>query len=444
MNLRVITLLCLLFPLIVFGQKKEKPRMLIYGDNYVARKIADQAILSNIPVLVVLSGKDEMSDLEKELQQNSKIDNNPLNENKPIDELGSLEAGARVIQNHMQLKSNLLTLFENTQVNKITKGKRNWEVVLSNKQKFSVISVLDASSDAALTKLSNIKFDSPEIKEYTAAKDMKLAESRTTLASMEMDGQMSVVFLKDILQFEKDNFFDLGSARSVVFNEMDTLNQSFELCQALAATVGYLAFFKTDSKKIDIRKLQAELLSLFSDIIPYQDILLDINEEVVTEGGVILPEKTADSVKTTANVIANTKPFKANPHYKAIQKCYLTGFFLGKSDGNRYIFDKDSPVRFAEIKDVLNDIYTRSQLWFLDNYRDEELTWKDLVSLIKFISFKGDEVEKYIAKEWSNKLKFEGEYRPENKVTREQFAVVTDLFSTAFSKAINLDGSFVK
>lgn len=424
MNLRVLTFLCMLIPCLVCAQKKAKPKMFVYGSDITALSAAIQAARSNVPTVMLMDKPilaEEITSEVLQIEGNKNLDGGiwmgilmemAISKTRD-DSLAQVvkkdfnpQLARNAIDKYMRELPNL-TVIKEQSISKVTRNKRNWEIVLSNRQKFEVLSVVDASEDAGLVKASGLKLDSALQGGYTQAKDMGLAISRTSLAVGELDKVSSVVFLKDLLDFEKENLFDIGRLRSMV-KSPDNIGFRSSFGQAIGATAGYTAFFKTDSKKIDIRKLQAELLAFKARLIPYQDV----------------------EVKDT--------------HFAAIQKCYLTGFFLGKEVEGKYIFDGDQIVKFSDVKTVLNDIYTRSQLWFLDNYREDELTWKDLLGMIKFIAFKGDEVDRQIAKDWKTKLKFEGEFSPENKVTRDQFAVVADLFSSSFAKAINLDGSFVK
>jgi len=424
MNLRVLVLVCLLFPLTVLAQKKEKPRMLVYGSNITALSAAIQAAKSNVPTVMLMDTPilaEEITSNPLSIEGNQNLDGGlwmkilmdmaiSKTRSDSLALVVKRDFNSRLAQNAIDkylTELPNLTIIKNQSVTKIVKGRRDWQVTLSNRQKYDVISIVDATEEAKLFTLADIVIDSAESKGFTSAKDMTLAMSRTTLAVSELNNSAHVVFLKDLLSSEKDSFFYI-SASQKINNTPETIAFKAAYGQALGATAAYCAFFKTTTNKIDIRKLQSELLGFQTRVIPYQDI--EIN----------------------------------NDHFNAIQKCYLTGFFLGSEESGKYLLNKDQNIRFDEIKEVFNEIYTRSQLWFLDNYRDDELTWKDLIGLIKFVDFKGDEVERQIEKDWKKKLKFEGDYHADRKVTREQFAVITDLFSSAFAKAINLDGTFVK
>ena len=414
MNLRAFLLVCLLIPLGALAQKKEKPRLLIYGSNSEAWVAAWQAVKSNVPTVLVYDREFDAQEVMVKFARRARESPKSDSLVKDQDSLNLMRDNG-VGENEFNIGlSPFMTEIDDKTVKELKKSKKGWQVTLSDNQKFNVIAIIDASENSDLLKMSNLDVGQTDRQDFTLPSDMSLEMSRTTLASLNMDSLTRVVFLDDLLKSQKDNIFDLGIARKYILHrylKQDGMGDDLSTvpyAKALGATAGYLAFFKTDASKIDIRKLQAELINFSDEIVPYQDVNLK------------------------------------DDHFKAIVKCYLTGFFLGNKKSNKYIFDGQAAVKFSEIKPVLNDIYTRSQLWFLDNYREDDLRWKDLISLIKFVSFKGDEVERQLQKNWTTKLKFSGDYNPQNIVTREQFAVVTDLYSTAFAKAIKIDGNFLK
>ncbi|SEF82408.1 FAD-dependent oxidoreductase [Sphingobacterium lactis] len=425
MKLRIVFLICLLLPVLAFSQKKKgSPKLLVYGSDVTAWSAAVQAAKSNVETVLVLDspflGK-ELTDDRLAIQHALALDGGQwmwllmdmAGSKSRSDSVATItkrdfnpQLAKNALEKSVDAQANL-TVIPNQQVIKADKGRRAWEITLSNRQRYSVLSVLDASVDGTIAKSAGIPVDSLSKGSLTAMKDVNLAISRTTVAVGELDQQPQLVFLRDLLQGEKENVLDIGLMRSIA-KSPENIGFRSAYGQALGATAAYLAFFKTTSKKIDIRKLQAELLAFNVRMTPYADVATDDRD------------------------------------FKALQKFFLTGVFLGREEQGQYVFDRKGYVKFSDIKDILNDIYTRSQLWFLDNYRDEEMTWKDVIGLIKFVSFKGDEVERQIEKDWSTKFKFEGTYKPEDKITREQFAIITDLFTTSFAKAINLDGTFVK
>lgn len=424
MNLRLALLAILIIPLSLFAQKKQKPKLLVYGSDIAAFSAAVQAARSNVPTVWVLDQAQiapEITSQAVKINSNQKLDGgiwmNILMEiavskakSDSLAQMVKQDLNPRLAQNALdKIIAELpnLTLIKNQQISKTSQKKRGWDIQLSNRLQFSVLSLLDFSEKGSLYTQAE-KDDKPYASNaIQKAADVSLALGRTSVGAAELDGSAHVILLKDLLTFERNNLLDAGFLRQV---SSDPNNIAFRAAygQALGATAAYLAFFKTNSKSIDIRKLQAELMAFSARLTPYQDVS------------------------------------SQDTHFGSIQKNYLTGFFLGQVEDGKYLFKKDDFVRFDDVKAVMNDIYTRSQLWFLDNFRNEDLTWGDLFGLIKYVSLKGDEVQKQVEKEWNSKRKFQGEFSLKNKVTREHFAVMADLYSNSFSKTINLDGSFVK
>lgn len=397
--------------------------MLVYGSGVVALSAAVQSARSNVPTLWVLDQQEVAGELTQQplsVTGNSGLDGGLWMEilmemamsKKQDDSLARVikrDLNPRLAKNAVEKiidKLPNLTLIKDQSIHAAERRRRGWRVTLSNRERYTVISMVDASSSGDLV-AQHPEAATDSISAYRKIEELGLAESRTTVALGELDGALRAVRLSDLLAAESDNLFDLGFLRSVEASP-ESIPFRSALGQALGATAGYCAFFKTETDRINIRKLQSELLAFRARLNPYQDV----------------------SIK--------------DHHFSAFQKLYLTAYFSGERQGEAYHLGKDKPIRMEEIREVMNTIYTRSQLWFLDHYREDEMTWRDLMDFTKFVSFKGDEIVRQVQKDWQTKLQFQGEYDPKGLVTREQFAVITDLFSDAFAKAVNLDGSFVK
>ncbi|MFZ4261855.1 FAD-dependent oxidoreductase [Sphingobacterium sp. HJSM2_6] len=424
MNFRIVVLICLFFPMVLWAQKKQKPRLLVYGSDITAFSAALQAAKSNVPTIWVVDEENMLPEFRKgplKINNNEFLDAGIWMEllmkmamsNTTSDSLAQVVKKDFNNQLAWNAAEKMLSAFpdlkivKNQQAIKVTRNKRNWAVQLSNKEQYVVHSLIDASYNSDLVKQVVWKEKSTPSTSFLKPEELTLALSRTTLGVAALDTDVRMILLKDILSFEQDNLFDVGLLRKLKKGEGSIAFQSV-YGQVLGATAGFVAFFKTESKQIDVRKLQTELMTYKMRMMPYQDVLF------------------------------------TNVHYQSLQKLFLTGFFLGENKDGKYQLNADDYVQFSEIKAVMNDMYTRSQLWFLDNYREDEMQWKDLLSLIKFIFFRGDEVEKQLVKDWNSKRKFEGQYQAEQRFTKTQFAVMTDLYSDSFAKGIKEDGSFKK
>ena len=398
--------------------------MLVYGSNIAAFTAALQAAKSNVPTVWVVNNEEIVPEFKGnfiKISSNEHLDGGiwmsilmqmaiSKESNDSLASVVKKDFNTRLAINAIEkmiTEQMNLTVIRNQTIKEYNKGKRDWTVYLSNNQKIEVVSIVDATENSQLySKYATTPKDNTP-NDLVNAQDLSLALSRTSLAAAESNNQVKVLLLRDVIAFEKDNLFDLGLLRKIG-DGPESLAIKASFGQAIGATAAYTAFFKSNTSKIDIRKLQAELLTFKARIMPYQDITIN------------------------------------DPHYSSIQKNYLTGFLLGKLEAGKYNFNKQELIKFDDIKPVFNDIYTRSQLWFLDNYRNDVMNWKELLGLIKFVSFKGEEVDKQVEKDWSTKRKFEGSFNPETKVNKTHFAVMADLYTESFAKSINIDGSFVK
>lgn len=425
MRFTLFLLICLSLPSLVSAQKRVKPKMLIYADGFVGWAAAVQASKSNVETILVIDNLDFLKTSEGEkvvIDQKFKLNGGIWMEllmdmalsktrDQTLAETVMSDINPRLAANSIdrfKAKMQGVTLIVGEKVIQFDRNRKSWQITLSNKEKYTVPVIIDATHKSELySKLTIPDSLAARESEFTPINAITIPLSRTTVAVEELDQQVKLLGIQAILNAQYENMFSIGPNLHLTDSPND-IPMRISLGQALGAVAGYCAFFETKADKVDVRKIQSELLTFNARLNPYVDIRVD------------------------------------DPHFASIQKFYLTGFFLGEiKDGGMYL-QKDAIVKFDDVKPVLNDLYSRSQLWFLDNYRNEGMRWKDLVSLIKFISLKGDEVEQQLIKEWTTKRKFEGAYDPEAFVTRGQLAVVCDLYSTSFAKAINVEGQFRK
>jgi len=423
MKFKLLVVLTVLIPLFGWAQKKQNPQMLVYGSDITAFTAAIQSAKSNVPTVWVLEGDEFLTEITTKTLQipnNHQMDGGVwMNllmrmamSKSSSDSLATIvkqdfnpRLALNAVEQMMRDNPNL-SLIKGQKITSAQRKKKKWEVTLSNKQKIDVISLVDASAQGDLSSQHKTVKEDTSANSFLTPQQTSLALSRTTLGAAELNKEVYVVSLRNILADENNNLFDAGLVRNLPAS-VESLGFRAAFGQIIGATAAYCAFFKSNTATIDIRKLQAELLAFGMRMNPYRNI--GVND----------------------------------PHFASIQKFYLTGVF-SFDDSHACQFIKETPVRFHELQTVLNDIYTRSQLWFLDNSRDDVLLWKDLLSLIRYISLKGTEVDKQVEKEWRNRLKFVGTFDPEKPVSRAEFAVMLDTYTSAFAKTIGVSGQFVK
>jgi len=398
-----VLLICSL-PLFTYG-KSPKPKILIYGSTLEAYVAALQSAASGVPTLWINPRGYSFEQDRKQIVAESKL--NELDggvifqfikkEKESADSTNLFQQnGKRQSYNVLSADNLLLTSTVDADVVKIERGK-NWKVTLSDNKKYDVISVLDASVESTLLQKTNLK-DLPKLK-YRSATDLTLEESRAMVFVGNFQENVYVSTLSDLLT-QKDNFY--------VVHVDQFLLKPFRMsyAQAMGAIAGYCAFFKTTVDKIDLRTLQNELLMYRGRLLP-----------------------TADAHVEDKNFIY-------------LQRTYLSGILpLRIADGNP-VFDLEDSVRVSDIKSIINQFYSRAQLWFVDN-NPEFLTVQDALNLIKFTAFRGEELDVEVKKKWNKELTFKGDYDPSKVISRYEFAVLFDMYAAPFVKKVSQDGATI-
>ncbi|MFD2552867.1 FAD-dependent oxidoreductase [Sphingobacterium tabacisoli] len=403
--------------------KEVKPTLLVYGDGVEAFAAALQAARSNVPTIWVFEGATYMADVEnstlpvacnahllggiwKDLlietgQLKSKEDSLILALQKDIN--------PRLMRNaleRMLAKQQNLTLVSGTQVVGIAKGKKGLTVTLSNKRKYGVRAMVDATpqGDTRPYVVSTDLFAKPS--RILSLPEINADERRTLLALGEYETALYGYRWFDVFSRSNSNVFFTAGLVQVGLDD-NSLSLRANLGQAVGAAAAYCSFFKTTADKIDMRKLQTELLTFDARILPFSDI------------------SSSDS------------------NFKSLQKIFLVSFFPVEDTEKGILFDGDRPVSIGSVKAVFNSLYSRSQLWFVDK-EDRDFELKELLDLIKHVSLRGDEVNREVEKEWSRKLKFKGVYDPEHIVSRYEFAVLVDRYADPYVKAIDGEGKILR
>lgn len=409
------------------AQKVKKPQVLIYGTDMLAFAAALQSAQSDVPTVWVLDDSKYMRELS---ERPIRIENSlGMDGGIWLDLLMSIglsptksDSLAQVIKQDIQpglfahaveqalAKQPNLSLVFDDQIKSIRQNKRNWSVSLKSKRRFEVRAIVDASQEQELRQLISTKasgLSEQPVEPVLLLKDMSAEQLRTLVASGQAGDQLYGIRFANIIAGEQNGFIDLRGLEAIYDKDpLESLPLKSNIGQAIGATAAYLAFFKTGIDKLDVRKLQTELLTYGMRLMPFQDVRLD------------------------------------DANFNAIQKIALTAIWAPEELQEQLLLAKHEHVSFAEVKPIFDQLYTRAQLWFLDHDGDN-FQWKDFLSLIQFVGLRGEEIEKQIAADWSTKLGFEGSFDAESLVSRYQFAVILDRYASPYTKAITRDGEFV-
>ncbi len=273
------------------------------------------------------------------------------------------------------------------QVKKLSKG---WEGRLNANRSFKVAAVVDASAGSSLTKLFAAV---PAPVAMLGAKDVYASTSyRTSIATARTaDGKTALVPLKALLT-DKENFITLSSLPTVYTG------------QAAGAVAAYTAFYKTSTDKLNVRAIQNELLTYGAHIIRFDDL------------------KGRDK------------------QYRGIQDVALTGILKGRAHGDSFFFLPEQAVSAEELRAALKEHYSRSQIWFMD-HKSPALSRAEVLSLIKFIASRGNELDREVVADWNKSLLLPGKYEPAKTASRREVAALFNAYVKPLIIGVDQDGA---
>lgn len=284
-----------------------------------------------------------------------------------------------------------LTVLSNASVQKVKRSGKGWQVDLTNREiKADVL--VDATPAYSVAKMAGLKesANSPSTSIYTD----KLY--RTSVAALQVANDVSkLVTVSSLLAPGIENLV-LAAPVGVTATLLSA--------QAAGATAAYCAFFKTSTNKLNVRMIQSELLSYKSHIIKYADI--------------------AD---TDSSMIA-------------FQHIGVTGILKAKEKNGELFFLPDSIVSVDELKQPFRELYSRSQIWFLD-HKEDSFTLETALDLIKFVGSRGKELDKEVEAAWATSLRLSGKFDLKKPVTRREFAILLDTYLQPFNVAVSIDGT---
>ena len=219
------------------------------------------------------------------------------------------------------------------------------------------------------------------------------------------------ITLGAVVVSDHENLLVTGKAAGIYDSRVDPAMQ-MSVGQGVGATAAYCVFFKTTTKNLRPRVIQGEILDHKGMLMPFADI------------------KNTDR------------------DYRAIQQVGATGLLQGvqRANGNcaDVLFMPDTVVRTAEIQPFLNDIYSRSFLWFNRENPGEMFTLGNLLSYISEMTLRDPKnLQDGLQKTWKTYYHFPTDFNPNRPATRREFAVLANSFLNPFSRKIDVTGRLV-
>jgi hypothetical protein len=184
------------------------------------------------------------------------------------------------------------------------------------------------------------------------------------------------------------------------------------LGQGAGTVAAYCAFFKTTTKKLNVRTIQGEILDYKGYLLPFIDVPL------------------------------------TDPNFRAIQQVAATGLLQGtqKANGKTAVimFKPDTTVTTAEVEPVIKEIYTRGFIWFNRVKPSQQFTVGNLISFISEITLSDPKpLQAALEKQWQTNYKFKQAFDADRPITRREFAVLTNKYLNPFARTVDLTGKLV-
>lgn len=409
--------------------KRSRPQVLVYGYGVDAYAAAVQSALSNLNTVWVVNGDRVMPELTTEpvsITRNDHLDAGiwanllaGIKKETPGDSLSMAlkrrinpQLVRNILDSLLQRFSNL-TVVEGATLRTVKQSGKGWRIELNDRTRFKVHAVVDASVDAQLYLMAQGTLDSFRVRTDIEPDYFRSAPftglARTGVAVGEGDNGGYTLPLATLVPKGENSLFitrHIPAVKQLTDGTEADIPLLMHVGQAVGAAAAYTAFFKTTPDRLDARTVQGELLQYDGRIMPFVDVPLE------------------------------------SPHFAAIQRVGATGMLLGRKDGQgRLYFDADEQVTAAEVKPVLNALFSRSQIWFIDHADVDTFTLADLFSYIKFVGQRGNELEGQVQKNWERRYHFERAYDEEQPVTRGQMAVLLDAYCNPFDVKVGLDGA---
>ncbi|HWZ15786.1 MAG TPA: FAD-dependent oxidoreductase [Mucilaginibacter sp.] len=312
-----------------------------------------------------------------------------------------------------------LTVYLNSPVTAIKKDGDRWDVKATQNGKtitFKVRVVVDATDNGGIAAKASSKLNADFNKESTGPN-----RYRTAIATGDnFPGQVNLpnTYPPSPAWYIPVSSVVLKDAENILLTEkilpgektIEYLPAQLELGQGVGTVAAYCAFFKTTTKNLKVHIIQGELLDFKGYLVPFTDI----------------------------------SPRDRN--WRAVQQVCATGLLKGIQQGNsrQFVFNPDASVTTAEIKPLLNEIYTRAFLWFGKEKPGETFTVANLLSLISDCTLTEPQTLRIsMQKAWKTQYKFRLDFDLLRPVTRLEFAVLANKFLNPFGRMVDLEGRLV-
>lgn len=381
-----------------------KPDVLVVGNSNAAVAAAIQSAQSNVKTILILQaggfdiepiGKDLHSGVQATFLQ--KIKSFKKQNESVVDSIADVnfdkQTANQVLTQWTDSIKNL-TVLKNVQWVKADRSGKGWVFKLSDgktlrpevfvnvaDQKLNTALKIDASAANAWHKFD---YDST-IYKTSVAVGKNISGSTNTIYS-----------LYQFLMPTQENLVYVNDASSMLMG------------QSAGAIAAYAGFFNLKTSESNLKRIQGELISFNTNLIPFTDI----------------------GVK--------------DANWKAIQMVGLTGVLKAELINGKLLFNAEKLLSATDISQAMKAHYYKAQIWF-DDHKGEVITIGAALDLIRYVGNKAPEtMRKEVEKKWKTTYAFASEFNDERQISRREFAVILQDYAPPFNVTIDKTGKILR
>lgn len=381
-----------------------KPDVLVVGNSNAAVAAAIQSAQSNVKTILLLQaggfdiepiGKDLHSGVQATFLQ--KIKSFKKQNESVVDSIADVnfdkQTANQVLTQWTDSIKNL-TVLKNVQWVKADRSGKGWVFKLSDgktlrpevfvnvaDQKLNTALKIDASAANAWHKFD---YDST-IYKTSVAVGKNISGSTNTIYS-----------LYQFLMPTQENLVYVNDASSMLMG------------QSAGAIAAYAGFFNLKTSESNLKRIQGELISFNTNLIPFTDI----------------------GVK--------------DANWKAIQMVGLTGVLKAELINGKLLFNAEKLLSATDISQAMKAHYYKAQIWF-DDHKGEVITIGAALDLIRYVGNKAPEtMQKEVEKKWKTTYAFASEFNADRQISRREFAVILQDYAPPFNVTIDKTGKILR
>jgi len=377
-----------------------KPDVFVVGNNNAAVAAAIQAAQSNVKTILLLqAGGFDIEPIEGNLS--SGVEAKFLEKIKlhksvadSISEILFDKQTANIVLEYWTNSIKNLTVIRNVQWMKADRSGKGWVFKLSDGKTIRpkvFVNVADQKLNAAL------KIDAVSATSWDKFDYQNPIYKTNVAVGKNIEGSTNTIFsLYQMLMPTQENLVYVSDVSSML------------LGQAAGAVAAYAGFFNAKTSESNLKRIQGELISFNTNLMPFADIGLK------------------------------------DPNWKAIQMVGLTGVLKAEVADGKLLFNGEKLVSTADIRQPIKDHYYKAQIWF-DDYKKDIVTIGAALDMICYVGNKATEsTRREVEKKWKATYAFTSAFNTERQISRRELATLLQDYMPPFNVTIDKSGKILR